>query len=221
MLRDSFDFNILGERYSLPRIDSDSQTKESILMNATLLFARKGYSSVSMRDIADTIGIKPASLYNHFGSKELLWKAVLAHAKDLYLLYFKHLEKSMETAQTFQEVLELVFLEPKKWANIFTCYAFCMIRAEQFRDPEAAEINTRILIRYNNDFIQSWFDKCVERGWARPFDTRTMAAMAANSVHMAMDVKVQECLGREPAYDPAEMMQNVQNLIIQFVVKEG
>ena len=215
--QDQYDFHILGKRYSLPRIDADSKTKESILLNATLLFARRGYASVSMRDIADTIGIKPASLYNHFNSKEVMWREAVNHAKELYLFYFNHLEQAMEGAGTFEEVLELVFQEPKKLKNIFTCYAFCMIQAEQFRDPDAGEAFNDIFLKYSVDIIRKWFDKTVELGLVRPFDTGIVAFIVMNSVLIGLDLKVHECMGREIPFEPGGMLARVQRFILDSV----
>lgn len=44
--------------------------KEEIVQTAELLFKKKGYSAVTMRDIAQAMGIKAASLYNHIQSKQ-------------------------------------------------------------------------------------------------------------------------------------------------------
>ena len=47
--------------------------KEEIIHVASQLFKDRGYSAVSMRDIAKELGIKAASLYNHIeGKQELL-----------------------------------------------------------------------------------------------------------------------------------------------------
>ncbi len=45
-------------------------TKKSILENALYLFKEKGYQSVGMRELAKSVGIKAASIYNHYKSKE-------------------------------------------------------------------------------------------------------------------------------------------------------
>jgi len=58
---------------------SNKTTQESILESASRLFASKGYSSVSMRDVATTVGVTPANLYYHFKDKEALIRSSLAH----------------------------------------------------------------------------------------------------------------------------------------------
>lgn len=47
-----------------------SDRKTHIRQIAQSLFRQKGYSATSMREIAEAVGIKAASLYNHFKKKE-------------------------------------------------------------------------------------------------------------------------------------------------------
>jgi AcrR family transcriptional regulator len=49
---------------------------EDIVTTAARLFAGSGYAGVGMRDIADALDIKGASLYHHFASKEDILYAV-------------------------------------------------------------------------------------------------------------------------------------------------
>lgn len=44
--------------------------KQEIIRISARLFKERGYSAVSMRDLAKEMGIKAASLYNHINSKE-------------------------------------------------------------------------------------------------------------------------------------------------------
>ncbi len=54
-------------------IDKNSSRKEVILTKAASLFREKGYKAASMRDLAESVGVEAASLYNHIKSKtELL-----------------------------------------------------------------------------------------------------------------------------------------------------
>ena len=52
-------------------------TAERILDAAEDLFAERGYSATSLGDVADRVGIRSPSLYNHFRNKEALYGEVL------------------------------------------------------------------------------------------------------------------------------------------------
>ena len=50
----------------------DATKKEVITLKASALFKKKGYSSTSMRELAESVGVEAPSLYNHIGSKSEL-----------------------------------------------------------------------------------------------------------------------------------------------------
>ena len=57
--------------------------KAEIVEVAAKLFKEKGYSAVTMRDLATAMGMKAASLYNHISSKqEILKIIVISIAED-------------------------------------------------------------------------------------------------------------------------------------------
>jgi len=57
--------------------------KDEIINTAAKLFKDKGYSAVTMRDIATAMGIKAASLYNHINSKqEILNEIIISLAEE-------------------------------------------------------------------------------------------------------------------------------------------
>jgi len=47
-----------------------TERKKEIVTMASSLFRKKGYTAVSMRVLANEVGIKAASLYNHISSKQ-------------------------------------------------------------------------------------------------------------------------------------------------------
>lgn len=210
-------YHIFDEQHPLPLKSSGNKTREQIIMDSTILFAQRGYAAVSMRDIAKSIGIKPASLYHHFASKEALWNAVLTHTKDLYLLYFKGLDKEIKNAKTFDEALEILFLEPKKMDNVFTCYAFSLIQAEQFNNELSGEIFNDTFLDYSIQLTKNHLDECVAQSFVPEFDTKTVATLIMHSILMGVNVSVQILMGRKAPYDPCEMLADLQRLILKLV----
>ncbi len=68
--------------------------KELITRKAAALFRKKGYSSTSMRELAENMGVEAPSLYNHIGSKsELLNEICFSIAGE----YQTHLENVLSS----------------------------------------------------------------------------------------------------------------------------
>ncbi len=61
----------------IPLTPKGARTRRRILDTAERLFADKGYSGTTLRDVAGASGLRIPSLYNHFPSKESLYSAVL------------------------------------------------------------------------------------------------------------------------------------------------
>jgi AcrR family transcriptional regulator len=51
--------------------------RQRIIREATNLFVSRGYTGISMREIAEAVGVSKAGLYYHFRDKEALFLAVL------------------------------------------------------------------------------------------------------------------------------------------------
>ena len=65
-------------------MEKELTTKEKIIYESLKLFSSKGYKGVSMREIAAAVGIKGASIYNHFSGKEEIFKAIFREMKKKY-----------------------------------------------------------------------------------------------------------------------------------------
>lgn len=64
-----------AERFGAPRRPARVR-RDEIVAAAAGIFAREGYAAVGMRDVAEAVGIRGASLYHHFASKEEILYAV-------------------------------------------------------------------------------------------------------------------------------------------------
>ncbi len=58
--------------------------KQEIIHTAAILFKEKGYSAVTMRDIANEMGMKAASLYNHIKSKQEILNCIIISLAEAF-----------------------------------------------------------------------------------------------------------------------------------------
>lgn len=82
--------------------------KAEIIVVAARLFREKGYRAVTMRDLAENMGIKAASLYNHIHSKqEILSLIVISTAEN----FTKHIDavfpKSISSVDKLEEIIQM------------------------------------------------------------------------------------------------------------------
>lgn len=59
-----------------------ANTRERILVEASRLFAVRGYFGTATRDIADAVGIRQPSLFHHFPSKQVIAEELLRYSVD-------------------------------------------------------------------------------------------------------------------------------------------
>ncbi len=78
--------------------------KEFILKKAANMFREKGFAATSMRDLAETVGIEAASLYNHIRSKNEMLETICFDVANRFNLHLDELEmaeaKSIDKIET-------------------------------------------------------------------------------------------------------------------------
>lgn len=70
-----------------------SSKREIIIEKAAKLFREKGFKAASMRDLATTVGVEAASLYNHIESKNDLLAAICFNVANNYTRNIEKIEK--------------------------------------------------------------------------------------------------------------------------------
>lgn len=82
--------------------------KEEIIKTAAKLFKEKGYSAVTMRDIATAMGIKAASLYNHISSKQEILKDIIISLAEEFTLGMDQINASNNSCiDKLKQIVEL------------------------------------------------------------------------------------------------------------------
>jgi len=158
-------------------------TKKKIFICATSLIKSKGFETVSIKDIADNVGITQSSVYNHFKSKQ----EILDTIYDFYRYHFLKDRPSLEDIDPILKNGSLV--------DIIRCvtYSFkedCIRQMSDITaivyyrcsiDIEAKELVETLLINEGVTFVEAVFNRAVELGRLAPLDTHAMAVFI-NSV---------------------------------------
>ncbi len=104
--------------------------KELILLKAAAMFREKGFAATSMRDLAETVGIEAASLYNHIRSKNEMLEAICFDVANRFNSNLDNLEAASEKSITKVETLlrfhiqqmignyEEVYVSDREWRHL-------------------------------------------------------------------------------------------------------
>ena len=80
-------------------------TKDKISIAALRLFLLRGYSNVSLVDVANEIGITKGGIYHYFRSKEELFHSVICYLFDHFEVKYAEL---FNKEQSFRNILEFM-----------------------------------------------------------------------------------------------------------------
>jgi TetR/AcrR family transcriptional regulator, cholesterol catabolism regulator len=104
--------------------------KELILKKAAAMFREKGFAATSMRDLAESVGIEAASLYNHIRSKNEILEAICFDVANRFNTNMDIIEASqprsiskLETLLRFHiqqmiENYEEVYVSDREWKHL-------------------------------------------------------------------------------------------------------
>lgn len=125
-------------------------TKQRILDKALELFSARGYDSVSVGEIAEAVGIRAPSLYNHFPGKQAIFDAIVESTAaqdeaDTGRLDI-HVQSAFRDIPVFAEITEDVLYEKVRQIFAYSLHNEQisrfrrMMTIEQFRSPELAAL---------------------------------------------------------------------------------
>jgi TetR/AcrR family transcriptional regulator, cholesterol catabolism regulator len=80
------------------RTRKKASKKDLIIRKAAAMFREKGFAASSMRDLAETVGIEAASLYNHIRSKHDLLEAICFEVANVFTLNMDMVESSSQAS---------------------------------------------------------------------------------------------------------------------------
>ncbi len=130
-----------------------SPSKQRILDEALRLFAVNGYEATGIEQIANAVGIKKASLYSHFKSKQEILDMLIQEIEKRYEDYSELVQKECETltldcTESVESIADDIFKSViKQFEFLIEDSFFKMARnfltIEQFRNPRLASLQNK------------------------------------------------------------------------------
>jgi len=83
-----------------------SSKRQVILSKAAAMFKDKGFAASSMRDLAESVGIEAASLYNHIKSKSEILQEIVFHAAHECNVHLQEVDTKHKSAlEKIEEII--------------------------------------------------------------------------------------------------------------------
>ncbi len=144
-------------------------TREHILEEATRLFVAEGYVGLSMRRLAEQVGVSKAGLYYHFKDKESLFLAILTkNLMEIEQIIREARNKHSSARESIEVIFRGIFAQSPEQQAIIRLASQEAIHLR----PETRQAFRRLYHQKFTAQIQSILQEGVERGELKDMDTR-------------------------------------------------
>ena len=160
-------------------------TKGKILLTALQLFARDGYEAVSVRNIAEELGMTKGALYRHYKNKRDIFDSIVdrmvqidaQRAKEYQMLSEPYDEMSDSYENTSWEDIEKYTIEQLKfWTeDNFALLFRRMLTLEQYRNAEMAELYSQCIVQGPVSYMEDLFRELTKKGVLKEENPRQLA----------------------------------------------
>lgn len=137
-------------------------TKQRIIEESMKLFSVSGFDTVSIRTIAEAVGVGNSALYKHFKSKKEILEEIVSYSVEYFL---KMGQKQMTQIQSVEDLQTAClamfeFQTQDEWMVMFRR----LLIIEQFKNPEMAAIYRRFFIELPVESQGKYFRQLMEKG---------------------------------------------------------
>ncbi len=89
----------------MPKVVDHDRYRKELLIKSFDLFAEKGYAAITMRQVAQGLGVSTGTLYHYFPSKEALFEQLVEELADADIASFSQ----VGAGKTIPELAEIEF----------------------------------------------------------------------------------------------------------------
>ena len=154
-------------------INVSENTKEKLFYSSVYLFSTKGYANVGIREISHSVSIKPSSFYNHYPSKEALFKEILVSFR-LMMKKVVFTKEEIEQIADEGDISAFFMKNMERFRSVTGNPLFHtllqIINMESYTNPEAYELAAQNLYYLRKDYTEKVLKKMMEKGHIKPCD---------------------------------------------------
>jgi AcrR family transcriptional regulator len=172
---------------------------------AAKVFAQRGYHGASTQDIADLLGIRQASLYYYFDSKEAALEAVCRDGHECYVERLLRIARSDASASDKVAQVLLHHAAPERLD-----FTLVFLRERRFL-PGPARKRIRALELEYERAIQRIVEQGIRSGEFRPDLDARMTTLAL----LGLGNSAAAWYGREPDVTPKRMLRAYIDLLVR------
>ena len=199
-----------------------TDTRIRILETALELSAKKGFSDVSLRDIAEIVGVKMASIYYYYQSKDDMLDDIFSNFSTIYEQHLTWVLNESKKAKSIEEVIDNMFNDDfLKMIDSKKCLGLALIKKEQHKNETARSLIVDLFYNYSIDFIKTGFDKLAEKGMIPKADTRLAASMFILGVLAINDIRVHEYMGAKLEISSVEYFNMLKRVLLTILRQEA
>ena len=181
--------------------------RETILEAARKLFLEVGFGAASMDAIADAAKVSKQTVYNHFGSKEELFAAMVRETCDTMTLAFAEAAKDGNPEKTLRSIarrfMDMVFDEDKLALHR-------TLMAEVSRFPELGRSFYQSGPAVIRQFLADYFKEQNRRGTLKVDNPQVTAEQF---ISMVTSCRLRSELGVEPIPNAEIREQHINNAV--------
>ena len=197
------------------------QTKTIILNTSLELFAKKGIDAVSLRDIAEVVGIKMSSIYYYYDSKNKLLKDIFDNYIEDIEQSFKSLSMRNRNAETPEDVIRNIFDERNLSFNHNEgCFGMALAVREQHNNEYARRCVFEVFYGFCVRSLETDFNRLIEEELIPPCFTRGIAMMLMLCLIEINEMKVHQLMGAEQPIECNELYDYLKHQTA-FLLKNG
>lgn len=160
-------------------------TKEKILMTALRLFAKDGYEGVSVRNIAEELGMTKGALYRHYKNKRDIFDCIVERMIQVDAERAKQYEMPVEQYDSvpdsygntsLKNIQKYTIEQLKFWTeDAFASQFRRMLTLEQYRSTEMAELYSQCIVAGPVAYMEDLFRELMKKGILKEENPRQLA----------------------------------------------